>query len=54
MIPEVWDNGVAQLPQVGVYARPWNVGLSGNRPTSKKEQDYKREYEYFRLHRSVA
>lgn len=43
MIPEVGDNGVAQLPQVGVNARPWNVGLSGNRPTSKTEQDYKRE-----------
>ena len=54
MIPEVWDNGVAQLPQVGVNARPRNIGLSGNRPASKTEQDYKGEYEYLRLHRSVA
>ena len=54
MIPEVWDNGVAQLSQVGVNARPRNIGLSGNRPASKTEQDYKGEYEYLRLHRSVA
>ena len=54
MIPEVWDNGVAELPQVGVNARPRNIGLSGNRPASKTEQDYKGEYEYLRLHRSVA
>jgi hypothetical protein len=45
MIPEVGDNGVAQLPQVGVNARPWDIGLCGSRPAAKTKQEHKREKE---------